>query len=164
MKIAIDARFYGLEHAGLGRYTTNLVSQLKKIDNKNRYYLLLKSKYFKTLKTSGRWKKVLAEVPHYSFREQAVIPKILKQINPDLFHALSVNYPVFYKGRSIITLHDLTQLSYTKKATTLPEPLYLIKHLGLRFVVRKAIRNAEKIIVPSKAVGRDLIDIHDVKF
>jgi glycosyltransferase involved in cell wall biosynthesis len=37
----------------------------------------------------------------------------------------------------------------------------LIKHLGLKFVVEKAISNAEKIIVPSKAVGRDLIDIHN---
>jgi hypothetical protein len=30
MKILLDARFYGLEHAGLGRYTMNLVQELAK--------------------------------------------------------------------------------------------------------------------------------------
>jgi hypothetical protein len=28
MRIAIDARFYGTEHTGLGRYTTNVLSYL----------------------------------------------------------------------------------------------------------------------------------------
>ncbi|PIZ54047.1 glycosyltransferase family 1 protein, partial [Candidatus Uhrbacteria bacterium CG_4_10_14_0_2_um_filter_41_7] len=41
MKIVIDARFYGLEHAGLGRYTINLIDQLIKLDQINSYCLLI---------------------------------------------------------------------------------------------------------------------------
>lgn len=162
MRITIDARFYGLEHSGLGRYTMNLVSELQNIDTKNKYYLLLRKKYYKTLKLSKGWKRILVDVPHYTVREQILLPAVLKKINPDLFHCLSINYPIFYRGKTVVTLHDLTQLSYTKKATTLPEPLYLIKHLALKYVVKKALRNASTIIVPTKAVKRDLIDIHNV--
>ena len=34
MKIAIDCRFWGVKHTGLGRYTQNLVENLLKIDRK----------------------------------------------------------------------------------------------------------------------------------
>ena len=34
-KIVIDARLYGLEHAGPGRYVKNLVDTLGKIDKSN---------------------------------------------------------------------------------------------------------------------------------
>ena len=49
MKIAIDARLYGLEHAGPGRYVKNLVDCLAKIDEKNNYVILLRKKYFDNL-------------------------------------------------------------------------------------------------------------------
>jgi len=42
MKIVIDARLYGLENAGIGRYLINLINQIKKIDKRNNYYLLLR--------------------------------------------------------------------------------------------------------------------------
>ncbi|MBN1169190.1 glycosyltransferase family 4 protein [Candidatus Woesebacteria bacterium] len=163
MKIAIDGRFYGLEHAGLGRYTMNLIDQLQKLDNKNLYFILLRKKYFNTLNFQKKWRKVLCDTTHYSFAEQFKLPRLIRKINPDIYHALSINYPVLYKGKTVVTLHDLTQLSYTIKATTLPEPLYLIKHFGLKYVVKKATKNANSVLVPSKAVGRDLIDIHNVK-
>ena len=54
MKIVIDARLYGLEHAGLGRYVINLINQIEKLDTKNDFYLLLRKKYFKTLKFKNK--------------------------------------------------------------------------------------------------------------
>ena len=50
MKIVIDARLYGLEHAGPGRYVKNLVDNLANIDSKNDYVILLRKKYFNKLK------------------------------------------------------------------------------------------------------------------
>jgi len=46
MKIGIDARFYGLKHAGLGRYVKNLITELEKIDFENQYvvFIFLKEK------------------------------------------------------------------------------------------------------------------------
>ena len=59
MRILIDGRFYGLENAGLGRYTINLIQELALQDKqslagfagkKNEYLLLLRKKYFNRLK------------------------------------------------------------------------------------------------------------------
>ena len=49
MKIVIDARMYGLENAGIGRYILNLISSLEKLDSKNDYFLLLRKKYYDNL-------------------------------------------------------------------------------------------------------------------
>ena len=46
MRIIIDARLYGLENAGLGRYVINLVRELSEIDKENEYIILLRKKYF----------------------------------------------------------------------------------------------------------------------
>lgn len=162
MKIAIDGRFWGLENAGLGRYTMNLISELQNIDSKNKYYVLLRKKYFNILKFPSNWRKVLADIPHYTLREQILIPHILSKIKPDLYHALQINFPIIYRGKSIVTFHDLTQISYLKRATTLPGLIYFIKHIALKIVVKNILKNMQKVIVPSKAVGRDLIDIHGV--
>jgi len=44
MKILIDARMYGLEHAGIGRYVEQLVNQLVILDVNNDYVILLRKK------------------------------------------------------------------------------------------------------------------------
>ncbi len=83
MKIIIDARMYGLEHTGIGRYIINLINQIDKIsfqsEDKNEYIILLRKKYFDSLVFKNKSiKKVLADYSHYSFKEQflASIPII----------------------------------------------------------------------------------------
>ncbi len=158
MKILIDARLYGSENAGLGRYLNNLVSELSKIDSGNEYVLLLRKKYFDSLKLPGSWKKVLADFRHYSFKEQIILPNLIKKQNPDLVHFPHFNVPISFKGRYVVTIHDL--LMHTQKglpATTLPAPTYFLKRLGYRLVFDTAVKNSLAVIVPSLAVKNDLI-------
>lgn len=153
MKIVIDGRFYGLENAGLGRYTINLINELQKLDKKNEFFVLLRKKYFNQLNFPSNWKKVLADFQHYSLTEQFKLPKIIKSLKPDLVHFLHFNVPVFYQGKFIATIHDL--LMHKQKgleATTLPATKYFLKRLGYKFVFGNAVKRAEKIIVPSQAV------------
>ena len=60
MKIVIDARMYGLENAGIGRYILNLISSLEKLDSKNDYFLLLRKKYYDNLYLANNFHKILA--------------------------------------------------------------------------------------------------------
>ena len=153
MRIIVDARFYGLENAGLGRYTINLVNELQKIDTNNKYFVLLRKKYFKRLNFNGNWKKVLADINHYSLREQIELPKIIYGLKPDLVHFLHFNVPVFFKGKFIVTIHDL--LMHKQKgleATTLTPSRYFLKRLGYKFVFGNAVKKAMRVIVPSQAV------------
>lgn len=163
MKILIDARFYGLENAGIGRYSMNLVWELCKIDSKNEYILLLRKKYFDSLELPSNWKKVLADIDHYSFEEQIKLPKLIKAQKPDLVHFLHFNVPVFYKDKYVVTIHDL--LMHSQKgfeATTLPAPVYLVKRVGYRTVFDAAVKNSKKIIVPSNTIKIELSDFYNL--
>jgi len=40
----------------------------------------------------------------------------------------------------------------------LPYPIYFLKHLGYRFVLSQAIKRAKKIIVPTKATKKEILD------
>ncbi len=42
MKIAIDARFFGPEGTGIGKYTEKLIENLQKLDRKNEYHIILR--------------------------------------------------------------------------------------------------------------------------
>lgn len=163
MKIAIDARLYGLEHAGPGRYVLNLVSELTKIDTKNQYEILLRKEYFDKLDFPPKWRKHLVDIRHYSMKEQIEVNKILKKLKPDVVHFPHFNVPIFYKGRFVVTVHDLSKhRSKGKESTTLPYYKYLIKRLAYNRVFDVAVNNSEHILVPSNFVKSDVIQTYNV--
>lgn len=163
MKILIDARLYGLENAGLGRYIINLVSELSKEDTKNEYALLLRKKYFDSLDLPKNWKKVLADFRHYSFTEQMKLPGLIKNENPDIVHFPHFNIPIFYRGKFIVTIHDMLMHDFAGlSASTLPGPVYFLKQLVYRFVFGRAVNASAGIIVPSNAVRDELAKYYKV--
>lgn len=163
MKILIDARLYGLENAGLGRYLVNLIGELANIDKKNSYVLLLRKKYFKELSVPENWEKVLADFRHYSFIEQTKLPRIISKHKPSITHFPHFNVPLSFKGKYIVTIHDiLMHKQKGKQATTLPAPLYYLKRIGYHRVFKKAVNGSEDIIVPSKFVKKELMDYYDL--
>jgi len=46
MKIGIDARLYGPQITGIGRYVERLVTNLEKVDKKNKYTVFLRRDNF----------------------------------------------------------------------------------------------------------------------
>lgn len=157
MRIVIDARLYGLENAGLGRYTTNLINELQKLDRTNEYFILLRKKYFDRLNFVSNWKKVLVDINHYSLAEQIKLPKIINNLKPDLVHFLHFNAPVFYNGKFVVTIHDLLMHKQRGlEATTLTPSRYFFKRLGYGLVFAKAVKKAVKVIVPSQAVKDEI--------
>lgn len=151
MKIVIDARMYGLEHAGIGRYIINLISQIEILDRKNEYIVLLRKKYFQKLSFKNKkFKKVLADYPHYSFKEQFFLPLQLIKLKPDLVHFPHLNVPAFWWGKQIVTVHDLIKNQWRGiETTTKGLPFYWFKYLNYRILVLLAIKRVAKIITPS---------------
>ncbi len=159
MKIVIDARLYGLENAGIGRYLINLINQIEKIDKQNHYCLLLRKKYFKELKLKSKnWQKVLADYPHYSFKEQFFLIIQLIKLKPDLVHFPHFNVPLFYYGKYIVTIHDLIKHESRGMATTTRSPwLYWLNHQLYLCLVNRAVKKSVKIITPSNFWKEELI-------
>lgn len=160
MKILLDARMYGLENAGIGRYLIYLIKELGKYDNKNRYVVLLRKKYFRSLKLPSNWKKVSADYSHYGFVEQIKLPGLIKRNRVDLVHFPNFSVPILFKGKYIVTIHDLTMHRQGRDASTLSFPIYILKRNVYKYVFRYAVRTSIKIIVPTKSVKRELVDYY----
>ena len=162
MKILIDARMYGPEFTGIGRYLINLIKELIRLDLSNEYVLILRRKYFNLLKVPQSWEKVHLDANHYSLKEQILLPKILKQINPNLVHFPHFNIPIFWKGKFVVTIHDMTMHRQGKNASTLPDHLYYLKRMLYKIIFKKAVLEAQKIIVPTYTVRKDISDYYDL--
>lgn len=159
MKIGIDARIWGTKHAGIGRYTEELVKNLQAIDKENEYVIFCRSEDVENIPSQKKWTTVVADIPHYTLKEQLVLPGIFKKQNLDLLHVPHFNIPLFYNRPFIVTIHDILWHELQGSGvTTLPAPLYLIKHLGYRIVLNNAIKKSKKIIVPSQAVKSDVVN------
>lgn len=157
MKIAIDARMY--QESGIGRYIRNLIKQLQALDQKNDYYILLKKEGFKTLNFSESFHKVLADFSWYGITEQIGLPRILNSLNLDLAHFPHFNVPLFYKGKFVVTIHDLIHQHYQMRRVTTHDPIiYKLKQLGYKKVFKNALLKSAKILVPSNDVKELLVD------
>src|SRR3990172_6612631 len=102
MKLFIDARLWGLENAGIGRYTVNLVNNLAKIDQENEYYIALRANYFHQINLTKNFTKVMADFRAYSVAEQAAMSKIINRYHPDLVHFPHFNIPLIYNGNYLV--------------------------------------------------------------
>ena len=158
MRIGIDARL--ISETGVGRYIRNLLDGLSKIDTKNEYVIFITAKNYDAFSLpSDKWKKVLANVRWHTVSEQVLFPGICVGEHLDLLHVPYHNPPIFYPGKMIMTIHDLTILHFsTGKATTLPKPLYYLKRLGYTYELSVGIARAKHILTVSNATKRELMD------
>lgn len=144
--IVIDARII---NSSTGRYVERLIHYLETIDTNHRYTLLVpsKDKDFYTPKNPN-FTITTCDVPNYSFAEQTTLLKQLKNLKPDLVHFCMPQQPVFYKGKSITTIHDLTLLkTYNSDKNWL---IFHLKQMIGRLVFSSVCRNANTILVPTQ--------------
>lgn len=158
-RIGIDVRLWGVRHAGIGRYTEELVKNLQAIDKKNKYVLFCRREDLEKIPGAPQWDKIIADVPHYSVREQIELPGIFSKHKLNLLHVPHFNIPILYRGKFIVTIHDILWHEFRgTDITTLPPPLYFIKHFGYRLVMRNAVRRAERIITPTNTIKNKLVE------
>lgn len=164
MKIGIDARLYGTKHRGLGRYVKKLVDGLADLADGHDYVIFLTRDNFDDFKTQNpRFKKVLLQARWYSFKEQFLVPWVVKRAKVDLMHWPHFNVPYFYRGRFLVTVHDLIINHFpSSRATTLPPWQYRFKLWGFKAIIKKAVLKAEKIMVPSEFVKQDILNHYAV--
>lgn len=164
MRIGIDARFVGPKGTGLGVYTQNLIENLQKIDRKNHYSIFLKEDNWSHLKlTNPKFKKVLADIPWYSLAEQTKMYAILNANNLDLVHFPHFNIPFFYKGKFVVTIHDLVHKHFPHTSTSTKNPfIFKLKRFGFNKILNHAINDSAKIIAPSNFVKEDILDNFNV--
>lgn len=159
MRIGIDCRM--IKATGIGRYTENLVKELANIDSKNQYTLFLKKEDYGLFKVPAKnFKKVLADFHWYSLKEQLNFPAFIERQNLDLMHFPHFNIPIRYKGKFVVTIHDLTLHRHkTVRSSTKSILTYQIKHLAYKIAIKKAVKKSFKILVPTNCTKGDVIKI-----
>jgi len=153
MNIGLDLRFWRSSTAGLGRYSRNLLTELLAIDKGNRYTAIItpedESEF--TLQAPNL-SKIVVPIGHYSLAEQTKLPGILRQQNFDLVHFANFNHPLLYRGKFVVTIHDLIMHFFPtgrKKDS-------FWRQLAYRRVMADC-RRARKVIVPSHSTKNDLV-------
>lgn len=155
LKIVIDARMFA--ESGIGRYIRNLLAQLEIIDKKNEYFILLRKDDYEGLTCQRNFHKVLADFRWYGASEQIKLLWLLKSLRADLVHFPHFNVPIFYRGKFIVTIHDLIHQHFRMKRATMLNPLfYRIKQFGYKKIFKNAVERSKKILVPSNYV-KDLL-------
>lgn len=164
MRIVIDARLYGIEHRGLGRYTECLLNELIQQNTKDEFIFLI----------DPRSKSRLAELPVncrlipmpvrvYSLAEQFFMPLVLWLVKPDLVHFTHFNAPYFVPAKYILTVHDLIINHFPdSRASRLPSWLYKIKLFFYYQLIKHNIKQAEKIITVSNFVADDIVKHYQI--
>lgn len=157
-KIAIDARFYGSEHTGLGRYTTNVLRYLPQHLSGSTLQVLLRDNHYADFPSSKNVEKIKAEIPHYSLTEQLRLPGLLSVLGTDLLYTFHFNTPIFARIPIIVTVHDLIKSHFTGPDTTTRSPwLYNLKRLGYNLAIKHTLERARDVIVPTNTVKNDIL-------
>lgn len=93
----------------------------------------------------------------YGYKEQLKFPyRKLSIMKPDVLHVPHCNVPLFYRGKMMVTIHDLTHLVY-------PEFLPMkIVHWYFKFIFWFVCKRANRINVVSESTKKDLLRFYKV--
>ncbi|OQB06177.1 MAG: Capsular glucan synthase [bacterium ADurb.Bin212] len=177
-RILIDGRFIGVGDS-MTRYCLEIVKGILDQDKDNEYTLLIRPEGEKILKVTSTeilhrkgtesviarsgfatWQsnnltiKVL-DIPHYSLGEQTKLLSYLNKEKFDLVHFIQFNHPILYRGKYVVTIHDLTLFGHLYR-----EKLH--KKIAFDKVMRSAVNKSAKIITVSETSKNDIIDNYHV--
>ena len=151
MHIAIDARII---NSSTGRYVERLLHYLQDIDAENHYSILVRKNDLNFWKPKNdNFTVVEAEFDQYSLAEQFGLLKLLKKLKPDLVHFCMPQQPVFYKGKVVTTMHDLTLVrTYNSDKNWL---IFHIKQLVGKYVFKRIAKTNSHILTPTEYTKKD---------
>lgn len=158
-RIVIDARELS---TSTGRYVERLLFYLQKIDKTNQYLVLLKpDDYLAWKPASPNFEKVLCTAKEFTWAEQTDLKKQLNQLRPDLVHFAMVQQPIFYKGKVVTTMHDLTTTRFRNPSKN--AVVFWFKQQVYKFVNWRVAHKSKYIITGSKFVKNDVAQYTHVK-
>lgn len=158
MRIGIDCRLSGIEHAGIGRYIEELVRGL--IEHTEITWVLFfhRKNQLPWLSKRANVVSIIAPVRHYTIAEQIALPIQFLTQNLDLLHVPHFNVPLAYTRPFVVTIHDLLWHDQQGAGTTTLSPWgYRAKYQAYRFVSSQAIRRSQAVLVPAETVKSTIL-------
>lgn len=143
MKLAIDARM--IDRSGIG---TCIREWLPRVN-----YSIVLGKQENLEPYKSRFAEFLPfDCSIYGYKEQLSFPyRALRKLKPDVLHVPHCNVPLFYRGKLIVTIHDLTHLIYPEFLPSRIVGWYF------KFIFWIACKKADHILTDSESTKRDII-------
>ncbi len=148
-KLGFDARM--VEYTGIGTYIKNLLSEYRHLEFL-KFVSVYGSRENGFLSSFKGAEIINAKVPVYSIREQVYFKFRMRKDNP-VFHSPHYNAPLFYRGKLVLTIHDLIHLKYPEYLPSRKARLYA------NFMLKRVSRKASRIITSSMSSKKDIINI-----
>ncbi|MCK9164055.1 MAG: glycosyltransferase family 4 protein, partial [Bacteroidales bacterium] len=162
MKIAIEAqRIFRAKKHGMDFVALETIREIQKIDKENQYYIIVAPGTDRCLEESSNMKIIeMSSIGGYLGWEQYSLPKIIKQIKPDILHCTSNTAPIFCKTNLIVTLHDII---FLEKQASINKSIYQkLGRIYRRLVVPRIIPKAKKIITVSNFERKNIMNLLDL--
>lgn len=149
-RVAIDADVLGRKRTGDETYVAALLRELAPLVDREELFAITRRP---DLVPEG------VEAVELAAHSQIVrmtlsLPRLLRQLRPDLAHFLYA-IPPGYGGRAVVTIHDL---SYER----LPDVMGFRDRLLFRTQVPRSARRADRVLTGSELTKRDLIERYAV--
>jgi len=157
MRIGIDARGIYRELDGIGRFGVNILKELAHIDNSNEYIIYKNTQMRHLIVNKPNFIEKVIDVPRFTIREQIVLPRMLKKDKLDVLYCLHNVLPIFYNGKSIVTIHDIMAIAFPWFYSAFP---FVKRYIGLyyfKLFVKLSVKKANKVIVTSKHTRKEVM-------
>lgn len=152
-KIVIDAREL---RTSTGRYIERLLFYLQKIDDQHDYVVLLKPEDVAGWQpTNPHFSVVACPYKEFGIGEQFGFIRQLYSLHPDLVHFGMTQQPIFYRGKVVTTIHDLTILRFRNPAKNWL--VFSFKQWVYRLVLHHAAHKSVRVLNPSEFVKKDVL-------
>jgi glycosyltransferase involved in cell wall biosynthesis len=152
MTLAIDARMLG--RSGIGTYLSNVLPRVIRLYRGERVHLIGHAQELGRLPWTRDGKVTVADcrAPIYSIREQLQLPRLIPG-DTDLLWSPHFNVPLLYRGRLLVTIHDVLHLAM---------PQFMPgahKRLFARVLLAAVRRKADAVICNSRFTAGELMRV-----
>ena len=147
LKVLVDCRM--ADWSGVGRYTRGLVRGLSAVEGMS-LVLVTTPEAWPVLSAEAGVTLVRAKYRPFSLLGMLELSRVIAEQQPDVVHCLHFPTPTRLKAPLVVTMHDLTPL-------IVPEVMPSALKRGVyRYLNRRAVRLAARIVAPSESTMRDV--------
>ena len=146
--ITIDARM--LESSGIGTYLRHLLESLAAMENEYSFRVIGRQEELFAGLPRGKFQFVAARSPIYSLSEQWEIARLARPCQ--LLHSPHYNAPLLYRGKLVVTIHDLIHLTDPAFKKTPASRFYA------RPMFHLVARRADRLIADSEFTKQQIVE------
>lgn len=160
--IILDALAVENSKTGVGQYVQELLEELLEKAPKDMFFsvmlhpsLDMKHPLVKFVGKKKNAEIMWFDIPAIGLKRDIKFFLKRRKLECDLFHCLYSNHPLFFKGKQMVTIHDLKYVLHPEFMGSRGK----LKSIYLKNLMRHAAKHCEKLIAVSESTRNDLLKV-----